>query len=177
MQQPCGGGHDRLHWLMWKHIQRFPRSCISCSHLHGEQYEVRNGFGILWLKSPFKLAASLALFPRENMRGRTSPVRELRVWNIFHIQRNTGEKKRSNPFFYLCLRTEKSIFNYTCKVDRGLTYQKCWVQGWRLNMERGSVYYYLGGINVHTETRDWNLCPQPALDLEANSVKSDPLGQ
>lgn len=44
-------------------------------------------------------------------------------------------------------------------------------------MERGSVYYYLGGINVHTETRDWNLCLQPALDLEANSVKSDPLGQ
>lgn len=35
------------------------------------------------------------------------------------------EKKESNPFFYLCLRNEKSIFNYIGKVDQGLTYRKC----------------------------------------------------
>lgn len=35
------------------------------------QWEVGNGFSTLFLKSPFKLAASPALCPRETVRGRT----------------------------------------------------------------------------------------------------------
>ena len=138
------GRHYHLHWLMRELIRGFPRSCISRSHLHGEQYKFRNGFSILWLKSPFNLAAPPALVPRENVRGRTLCGREeLRAWNIFHTQRNSGEKKGQIHSFTSVSGMKKSIFNYMGKVDRGLTYQKCWVQGWRLNMERGSIYYYL----------------------------------
>lgn len=46
------------------------------------------------------------------------------------------EKKRLNLFFYFCLRNEMSIFNYLGKFDQGLTYEKCWVEGWRSNIER-----------------------------------------
>ena len=102
-----------LHWLMRKLICGFPRSCISCSHLHGEQYKVRNGFSILWLKSPFNLAASPALFPRENVRGRTlCGKEELRAWNMFHTQRNSGEKKGQIHSFTSVSGMKKSIFNY-----------------------------------------------------------------
>ena len=57
------GRHHHLHWLMRELIRGFPRSCISRSHLHGEQYKVRNGFSILWLKSPLLLL--LLCFPEK----------------------------------------------------------------------------------------------------------------
>lgn len=99
-----------LHWLMRKLICGFPRSCISCSHLHGEQYKVRNGFSILWLKSPFNLAAPSALFPRENVRGRTLCGKKNCGPETYFTPKEIAGKKRSNPFFYLCLRNEKVNF-------------------------------------------------------------------
>ena len=39
-----------------------------------------------------------------------------------HRQISAKTHKNSNPFFYLCIRNGKSIFNYMGKVDQGLTY-------------------------------------------------------
>lgn len=91
----------------------------------------------------------------------------------YFIHKEILGKKGSNPFFYLCLRNEKSIFNYIGKVDQGLTYRKCWVQGWRLNMERGNSLLFGRKQHPYIRKRLESLFLQPALDLEVNSVKYD----
>ena len=77
------------------------------------------------LKAHLTLLLLLLCFP-EKMREEEHYVEEKNCGpETYFTPKEIAGEKRSNPFFYLCLRNEKSIFNYMGKVDRGLTYQKC----------------------------------------------------
>ena len=129
------------------------------------------------LKAHLNLLLLLLCFP-EKMREEEHRMEENCRCETYFTPKEIPGKKRSDPFFYLCLRTEKSIFNYTCKVDRGLTYQKCWVQGLEIKYgERLHLLLFGRNKRPYRNKRLESLCLQPALDLEANSVKSDLLGQ
>lgn len=128
------------------------------------------------LSSDLKVSVTLLIILLcllEKIWGRTLHGSEdLWVWNIFHTERRISKKKKdkSNLFFYLCIRNGKSIFNYMGKVDQGLTYQTCWDQGWRINLERSSIYCHLGGINILIEERDWNLSSSSLVWIQRSTV-------
>lgn len=86
---------------------------------------------------------------------------------------------RRNLFFSLCVTTKKSIFNHMGKIIQEPPYQKYWLEGWRLNMERHSdllllVKNYLPLVKTQrTRISLAQICP----NLDVSHVRHDRSGQ
>lgn len=140
---------------------------------------VRNGFSVFSWEAYFALLFLPFGLSEENERGRTwHGYRELRMGNQFPRKRNPAGIRR-NLFFSLCVTTKKSIFNHMGKIIQEPPYQKYWLEGWRLNMERHSdllllVKNYLPLVKTQrTRISLAQICP----NLDVSHVRHDRSGQ